>query len=107
MDAENVAARAAVSNLTAAQVAQRQRDLMLYQIQSFDAAFSQGTLATSARASGAGTTDPAWLNGIGAQFAVRSSGLSGEQRKANHEKVCSDASDRNVRLLTVKRSETG
>lgn len=67
---------------------------MSSQIQSFDAAFSQGTLGTSASASGAGTTHPAWLNGIGAQFAVHSSGLSGEQRKASHEKVCSVASDR-------------
>lgn len=78
---------------------------MSSQIRSFEATFSEGTLATSAGASGAGTTHPAWLNGIGAQFAVHSSGLSGEQRKANHEKVYSDASDRNERLLTVKRSE--
>lgn len=100
MDVDNVVARAAASNLTAAQVAQRQRDMMSSQIQSFDATFGGSTQGTSTGASWDGTAHSAWLNGMGAQFAGHSSGLSGEQHKANHEKVCPHPSDRNGRLLT-------
>lgn len=79
------------------------------QIQSFDAAFggSSQTSSTGASWNGTwnGTTHPAWLNGIGAQFAGHSSGLSGEKRKVNNEKLCPDASDRNGRLLTAQRSD--
>lgn len=66
--------------------------MMSTQIQSFDAAFSGRTPAMSSGASDAGTSYPAWLNGMGAQFAAHSSGLSGEQRRANYGKVCFDAS---------------
>ncbi|KAG6360860.1 hypothetical protein INS49_011927 [Diaporthe citri] len=59
---------------------------MSSQIQSFDVAFSGSTKATSAGASGSGTTHPAWLIGIGAQFAGHSSGLTGEQRRIINEK---------------------
>lgn len=86
-------------------MAQRQRDMMSSQIQSFDATFGGSVQACSTGNSWDGTTDPAWLNGIGAQFAGHSSGLSGEKRKASHDKVCLDASDRNGRLLTPKRSD--
>lgn len=79
--------------------------MMSSQIHSFDATFGGSTQAPSTGASWNGTTHPAWLNGIGAQFAGHSSGLSGEKRKANHEKVCPNASDRNGGLLTPKRSD--
>lgn len=107
LDVDNVAARAAVSNLTAAQVAQRQRDMMSSQIQNFDAKFSGSTQATTTGASGTGTgtTHLAWLNGIGAQFAGPLQWPSGKQRGAINEKVYSGASDRNGRLLTLNRSD--
>lgn len=79
--------RAAASSLTAAQIAQRQLDLMSSQIQSFDAAFGGTTQAASAGASGTGTTHPTWLCGVGAQFASHSSGLSGERRGAANGRV--------------------
>ncbi|POS68538.1 hypothetical protein DHEL01_v213068 [Diaporthe helianthi] len=69
---DSVLARAASSSLTAAQVAQRQRGMMSSRIQTFDAAFS-------GHAQASGTSHPAWLNGIGAQFEAHSSGLSSEQ----------------------------
>ncbi|KAJ0117279.1 hypothetical protein J7T55_003690 [Diaporthe amygdali] len=77
---DNVIARAAVSNLTAAQVAQRQRSMMSSQVQRVDAAFNESTPSTSTGASGSGAVSSAWLYGVGTQFAVDSSGLSGEQR---------------------------
>lgn len=64
------------------------------QIHSFDAAFSECSPGVSAGAPGAGTSDPALFYGIGAQFAVHSSGLSGAQRKVKHKKVCFEASGR-------------
>lgn len=70
------------------------------QIQSFDAAFGGSSQTSSTGASWNGTRHPAWLNGIGAQFAGHSSGLSGEQQKANHEKVCPVVSGHNERPLT-------
>lgn len=107
MDPDNVLARAAASYLTAAQVAQRQRDMASSQIQSLDTRLRGVTRTTSTGTSGTGTMHPWRLNGIGAQFTVHSSGLSGERRGANHEKVCSEASYRNERLLTVNRSDIG
>lgn len=105
MNGDNVGARAVVSNLTTAQVAQRQRDMMPYHVESVDAAFSDGTQATSPGASGTGAMPSAWLNGIGAQFAGHSNGLSGEQRKVNYQKVGSHTSDRDARLLILDRSD--
>ena len=95
MNFDNVLARTAYSNLTAAQVVQRRRDMMSSQIQSFDAAFGRHTQATSAGASAVSTSDPAWFNGSGAQFTGHSSGLSGEKRKAGHKKVRFDVSSCN------------
>lgn len=69
--------------------------MMSTQIQSFDAAFSERTQVVSSRTSAAGTLESAWLKGMGAQFAAHSSGPSDEQRKANHGKVCLQASHRN------------
>lgn len=69
--------------------------MMSSQIQSLDATFGGSAQASSTGASWNGATHPAWFTGIGAQFAGHSSGLSGEKRKASHDKVCPDASDRN------------
>lgn len=103
---DNVLARTAYSNLTAVQVAKRQREMMSTQVQSFDAAFSGRTQVVSSGTSAAGTSESAWLNGMGAQFAAHSNGLSGEQRTENHGKVCLEASHRNSwLLLTVNRND--
>lgn len=91
MDPDNVLARAAASYLTAAQVAQRQRDMASSQIQSLDTRLRGVARIASTGTSGTGTMHPGRLNGIGAQFTVHPSGLSGEQRGANHGKVCSEA----------------
>lgn len=69
---------------------------MSTQIQSFDAAFSVRNQDMSSRTSAAGTSDPIWLNGMGAQFAAHSSGLSGEQRRKVMERYASM-----LRLLRV------
>lgn len=87
MDVDNVIVRAAASSLTAAQVAQRQRDMMSSQVQSFDAAFGGSTQAASAGATGTGTRHAPWLYGVGSQFASHSSGLSGERRGAANGRV--------------------
>lgn len=78
---DSVLARAAHSNLTVAQVSQRQRDMMSARIQGFGSAFSGSTQAP-------GPSQPAWLDGTGAQFEAPKSGLSGEQHKAHREKAC-------------------